>query len=284
MILVVGATGTNGREVVHRLADSGRAVRALVRNPARAGDLQRPGVEIAAGELDDVASLNAALEGVDHAFLVTAVDPRDVEWIGNFVGAAKRSGSPHVVKFSAMGADAGSPVELLRQHGESDVLIVGSGLPYTILQPNSFFQNMFWSSGTIKDHGAFYLPVGDARQSQLDVRDIASVAVKVLTEPGHEGMTYELTGPEALTFHEIADHLSKATGKPIRYVPVTRAAAEESMRKSGMPDWNVRAVGELYDFFASGQAARVSYVIERVTGRTPIRFEQFARDFASAFA
>ena len=283
MILVVGATGTNGREVVHRLADSGRAVRALVRNPSRAGDLQRPGVEIAGGELDDVASLEAALAGVDRAFLVAAVDPNYVEWVGNFAEAAKRSGSPHVVKFSAMGADAGSPVELLRQHGESDALLVGSGLPCTFLQPNSFYQNMFWSSGTIKDHGDFYLPVGDARQSQLDVRDIASVAVKALTGPGHEGKTYELTGPEALTFHEIANQLSKATGKPIRYVPVTRDAAEESMRKAGMPDWNVRALGELYGFFASGQAARLSDAIERVTGRPPIRFEQFARDFASSF-
>ena len=283
MILVVGATGTNGREVVHRLADSGRAVRALVRNPSRAGDLQRPGVEIAGGELDDVASLEAALAGVDRAFLVAAVDPNYVEWVGNFAEAAKRSGSPHVVKFSAMGADAGSPVELLRQHGESDALLVGSGLPCTFLQPNSFYQNIFWSTGTIKDHGAFYLPVGDARQSQLDVRDIASVAVKALTGPGHEGKTYELTGPEALTFREIADQLSKATGKPIRYVPVTRDAAEESMRKAGMPDWNVRALGELYGFFASGQAARLSDAIERVTDRPPIRFEQFARDFASLF-
>ena len=82
-----------------------------------------------------------------------------------------------------MGADAGSPVELLRQHGESDALLIGSGLPFTILQPNSFYQNMFWSAGTIKDHGAFYLPIGDARQSQVDVRDIASVAVKALTDP-----------------------------------------------------------------------------------------------------
>ena len=284
MILVVGATGTNGREVVHRLADSGQSVRALVRNPDKAGELRRPGVEIAAGELGDAGSLDAALQGVDHAFLVMAVDPKHAEWAGNFVEAARRSGSPHVVKFSAMGADAGTPVELLRQHGQSDALLVGSGLPYTLLRPNSFYQNMFWSAATIKDHGAFYLPLGEARQSQLDVRDIASVAVKALTEPGHEGKAHELTGPDALTFHEVADQLSRATGKPVRYVPVTPAAAEDSMRQAGMSGWHVRALGELYAYFASGQAARVSDAIERVTGRPPIRFDQFAKDFASAFA
>ena len=284
MILVIGATGTNGREVVQRLARSGQAVRAMVRNADKPGDLAMPGVEIVSGNLDDAASLERAAEGIDHAFLLLPVSPKDVEWTGQFVDAVKRAGTPHVVKFSAMGADSKSPAELLRHHGESDELLAVSGLPHTILQPNSFYQNMFWSAATIKDHGAFYLPMGDARQSQLDVRDIAAVAVKALTEPGHEGKTYELTGPEAITFHEVADHLSKATGKSIRYVPVPMAAAEQSMRDSGMSDWNVKALIDLYAFFAAGNAARTTDAIEKVTGSPPIRFEQFARDFAPAFA
>jgi uncharacterized protein YbjT (DUF2867 family) len=283
MILVVGATGTNGKEVVRQLAGAGHPVRALVRNPGKAGDLRRPNVEIAAGDLDDPGSIERALKGVDHAFLVTAVDPKQLEWVGTFVEAAKRAGSPHVVKFSGMGAAPDAP-ELLRVLYESDVLLNASGLPYTVLQPNSFYQNMFWSIATIRDQGAFYQPMGDARQSQLDVRDIAAVAVEALTRPGHEGKMYELTGPEAISFHEIADALSKATGKTIRYVPVSMEAAEESMRKAGMPDWNVSTLIELYQFFASGAAARTTDTIQQVIGRPPIRFEQFARDHASAFA
>jgi uncharacterized protein YbjT (DUF2867 family) len=283
MILVVGATGTNGKEVVQQLAGAGHPVRALVRNPEKAVDLRRPNVEIVAGDLEDPASIDKALAGVDHAFLVTAVDPRHLEWVDKFVGVAKQAGSPHVVKFSGMGASPDGP-ELLRVHDESDALLKASGLPYTILRPNSFYQNMFWSIATIKDHGAFYQPMGDSRQSQLDVRDIAAVAVEVLTRPGHQGKTYELTGPEAIDYHQIADALWKATGKAIRYVPVSMEAAEESMRKSGMPDWNVSTLLELYRFFASGAAARTTDTIQQLIGRPPVRFEQFARDFASAFA
>ncbi len=162
MILVVGATGTNGREVVRCLVAAGQRVRAMVRNPSKAGDLRSENVELAEGDLDDPGSLDAVLVGVERAFFVSAVDRRYVAWFGNFLTSAQRSGSPHVVKFSGMGAGIDSPSEILRQHGETDEALADSGLPYTILRPNSFYQNMLWSAGTIKDHGAFYLPMGNA--------------------------------------------------------------------------------------------------------------------------
>jgi uncharacterized protein YbjT (DUF2867 family) len=283
MILVVGATGTNGREVVERLAASGRAVRAMVRNPKKADELRKPNVEVVAGDLDDPPSLNAALAGVERAFFVAAVDRRYVGWLRNFLDAARRSGSPHIVKFSGMGAGLDSPSELLRQHGESDRMLVESGLPQTILRPNSFYQNMLWSAGSIKDHGAFYMPMRDARQSLVDVRDIASMAVEVLTGAGHEGQTYEITGPESLSYGEVADKLSAVLGRPIRYVDVPPEAALESMLKAGMPEWNARAVTELFGHFATGAASRTTDTVTRITGVEPIPFEQFARDHAETF-
>jgi len=283
MILVVGATGTNGRELVGRLAAAGQPVRAMVRNPQKAEGLRGPTVEVVAGDLDDPASLDAALTGVDRAFFVASVDRRYVGWFANFLAAARRSGSPHVVKFSGMGAGTDSPAEITRQHGETDEALAGSGLPFTILRPNSFHQNMLWSAGTIKDHGAFYLPMGEARQSLVDVRDIAAVAAGVLTGSGHEGKTYEVTGPGSLTYHEVADRLSAAVGKPVRYVAVTPEAALDSMLGSGMPEWNARAVVELYGVFAAGHAARTTDTVERVTERVPISFERFARDHAGSF-
>src|SRR5262245_10264089 len=163
MILVVGATGTNGRELALRLAGAGRPVRALVRSPEKSADLARAGVELARGDLDDPASLDAALKGVERAFFVTAVDRRFVAWCRNFFDAAKRAGTSQVVKFSAMGAgDAGS--ELLRQHGETDEMLKASGVPWTILRPNSFHQNLLWSAASIRERGEFYLPLRDARQ------------------------------------------------------------------------------------------------------------------------
>jgi uncharacterized protein YbjT (DUF2867 family) len=284
MILVLGATGTNGREVVLRLSTAGQRVRAMVRNPSKAGDLPRENVELVPGDLDDPSSLDAALAGVDRAFFVASVDRRYVGWFGNFLAAAQRADAPHVVKFSGMGAQVDSPAEILRQHGQTDAALTDSGLPYTILRPNSFYQNLLWSAGTIKDHGAFYLPMGSTRQSLVDVRDIAAVAVAVLTGAGHEGKTHVITGPESLSYQEVADKLSTILGRPIRYVDVPPAAAHDSMLKAGMPEWNARAVTELYGIFAAGEAAGTTDTVEQITGRKPISFDQFARDRAGAFS
>jgi uncharacterized protein YbjT (DUF2867 family) len=282
MILVVGATGTNGREVVKQLSARGVPVRALVRSAEKSPDLRLPNVELVRGDLGDPPSLDAALRGVQKAFIVTAVDQRCVEWFRNFFEAAKRAGGPHVVKFSGMGAgSADTPV--MNQHGETDEMLQRSGLPYTVLRPNSFHQNLLWSAGSIKGQGAFYLPLGDARQSLVDVRDIASVAAEVLTGAGHEGQVYELTGPESLSYHDVAATLSKVLGKPVRYVPVSLEAAKESMLKAGMPEWNAAAVTDLYRAFATGAYARTTDTIARLTGRPPRSFEQFARDHADAF-
>jgi uncharacterized protein YbjT (DUF2867 family) len=284
MILVVGATGTNGREVVSRLAAAGHRVRAMVRQPSRASDLRGANVELVAGDLDDPGSLDAAWAGVDRAFFVAAVDRRYVGWFHRFLAAARRSGAPRIVKFSGMGAGSDSPSEIMRQHGETDAALADSGLPYTVLRPNSFYQNMLWSAATIKAQGAFYLPMGDARQSLVDVRDIADVAVEVLTNPGHEGNSYAITGPECLSYHEVAAKLSAVLGKPVKYVDVPPDAAFDSMLKAGMAEWNARAVTELYTVFAAGLAAGTTDTIERITGRRPIAFEQFARDHAAAFS
>ena len=283
MILVVGATGTNGREVVGRLVAAGQPVRALVREPGKGDDLRARGVDVVAGDLDDPRSLDAALKGVERAFFLAAVDRRYVAWFDNFLAAARRAGAPRVVKFSGLGAATDSPSEILRQHGATDAALAASGLPYTVLRPNSFYQNLLWSAATIREQGAFYLPIGDARQSLVDVRDNAEVAVAVLTGAGHDGRTYEITGPESLSYHDLAAQLSAVAGRPIRYVPVPPAAALESTLRSGMPEWNARAVTELYGEFAAGKAARTTDAVERIIGRPPMPFARFARDYAASW-
>jgi uncharacterized protein YbjT (DUF2867 family) len=214
--------------------------------------------------------------------VVTAVDPGAVRRFAAFFEAAHRAGGPHVVKFSGMGA--GGPAEILRQHGDSDRLLAESGLPYTILRPNSFYQDLLWSAGSIRERGEFYLPLRDARQSLVDVRDIADAAVAVLTGNGHAGKVYDLTGPAALSFAEVADTLSAVIGRPVRYVDVPPEAARQAMEGAGMPAWNAAAVAELYGYFADGKAAAVTGDIERLTGRPATSFAQFARDHAAAFA
>jgi uncharacterized protein YbjT (DUF2867 family) len=283
MILITGATGNNGRELVRQLVAAGQHVRALVRNPAKVTNLKGPNVELVVGDFDQPATLDAALRGVEKAFLLTPVAEHFVEWQSVFIESAERAELKHLVKFSGMGADAGAKVELLRLHSETDNLLRNSGVPFTILQPNSFHQNILSSADTIKAQGAFYWPLKDAAQSTVDIRDINAVAARVFTSSGHEGKTYTITGPEALTFQQVAEKLSAVLGRDIRYVDVPLSAAADEMRKSAMPEWNVRAVTELLGYFASGAAATVTDTVPRLLGRPAISFEQFVQDHRAAF-
>ena len=284
MILVTGATGNNGQELIRQLATLGQKVRALVRDPARAANLKGPNVELVAGDFDQPATLDAALQGADKAFLLTPVAERSVEWQKAFIQAAKRANVNQLVKFSGMGASPRTSVELLRMHGETDDLLRNSGIPFTILQPNSFHQNILSSAGTIKAQGAFYWPMKSAQQSTVDIRDINAVAAKVFTSPGHDGKTYVITGPEALTFQQAAEKLSAVLGREIQYLDVPLPAAAEGMRKSGMPEWNVRAVTELLGYFATGAMATVTDTVPRLLGHPATSFEQFAKDHRAVFA
>ena len=283
MILITGATGNNGQELIRQLTQMGQRVRALVRKPAEAAKLDGSNLEVVAGDFDLPETLEVALQGAEKAFLLTPVAERFVQWQKGFIQAAQRAKIKHLVKFSGMGADARSASELLRLHAQTDDVLRRSGVPFTILQPNSFHQNMLSSTNTIKAQGVFYWPLKNASQSTVDIRDISAVAAKVFATSGHEGKTYVITGPEALTFQEAAEKLSAVLGRKIQYVDVPISAAADGMRNSGMPDWNVRAVSDLLAYFATGAAATVTDTVPRLLGRPATSFEQFVKDHRAAF-
>jgi uncharacterized protein YbjT (DUF2867 family) len=285
MILITGATGTNGSEIVKQLVAAGARVRALVRNREKAAlAFKGLDVELVEGDFARPETLDAALQGVEKALLLSAVHTHQVEWQGNFIEAAKRAAhAPHVVKFSAMGANPDSPIRLARWHGQTEKQLEQSGLPYTHLRPTSFMQNMLWSAQSIVMQGAFYMPMKDARASHVDVRDIAAVAVKVFTESGHEGKSYEITGPEALSYSEIAEKLSAVTGKKVTYVNVTPEDWKKGMMAAGMPEWYADVVTELYSALSGVRSAPVTNVVAEVAKKEPISFDQFARDYAHVF-
>jgi uncharacterized protein YbjT (DUF2867 family) len=283
MILITGATGNNGRELIRQLTAMGQHVRALVRNPVEAVKLDGSNIDVVAGDFDLPETLEPALQGVEKAFLLTPVAERFVQWQKDFIEAAHRAKIKHLVKFSGMGADPRSASQLLKLHAETDDILRNSGVPFTILQPNSFHQNMLSSANTVKAQNAFYWPLKNASQSTVDIRDISAVAAKVFTSSGHEGKTYIITGPEALSFEQVAEKLSSVLGRKIQYVDVPISAAAEGMRNSGMPDWSVRAVSELLAYFASGAAATVTDTVPRLLGRPATSFEQFVKDHHAAF-
>lgn len=285
MILVTGATGTTGKEIISELQKLGaEGVRALVRDPAKASFIRDAGFETVEGDFDRPETLDAALEGVERALLLTPPSPKTFELQRDFIESAKRAGVHRVVKFSAIGADSGAAEGFGKWHGQAEDYLRESGLAWTMLRPNFFMQNLLGQAQQIAAEGRIYQPVGDAAASFIDVRDIASVAARALTEEGHEGKSYVLTGPEALSYNDVAAKLSDATGRNITYVAITPEQFRQGALAAGLPEWLVGALERLNEIFAAGYAAEVTDYVRAVGKKEPITFDRFARDHAQAFA
>jgi uncharacterized protein YbjT (DUF2867 family) len=283
MIVVTGATGQIGSEVVRLLAEKGEKVRPLIRDPKKAMSLSHPNVMFVMGDLSDPKSLDEAFKGASKLFLLTNADPKQVEFQHNAIAAAKRAGIQHVVKVSAVGASKDAPVSMGRWHAETEEELKQSGLKWTILQPHFFMQNLAAMAGSIKSQGAIYVPLKDGKVAMVDTRDIAKVAVEVLTSPGHEGQTYVITGGEAISFHDAARQIGEAIGKPVKYVDIPQEDARKGMLGMGMPEWLVNDMVTLYGAFAAGYGAATTDVVQKVGKAQPRTFAQFAKDNAELF-
>ena len=285
MILVTGATGLNGQALLRVLsARGGVAVRALVRNPAKAEAIaDLPGVEIVQGDMARPETLGAALVGIDRAMLISSSAPDMLEVQSNFIDAARKAGVKHVVKLSGIMPELDSPFRFARMHGEIEKRLEASGLAFTHLRAGEFMPAYFRQVPVITAKSAMFLPMEDARIASIDVGDIAEIAAKVLTSPGHEGKTYPLTGPAALTMAEVAEKLSAATGKTIRYVNVPPEAARQAQLAAGMPPYLADALFELFAERHNGKEAKVWPDTAALLGRKPTSFDEFARRNAAVF-
>ena len=282
-VLVTGATGNTGSGVVAALKAAGVEVRTLVRDESKAQALKDQGVEVVIGDFDKPETLDAAFSGVDKVYLCTSGNPNAVQQASNAIAAAKRAGSPHLVRLSAGTPEPAEETVLGRLHETTDDEIKASGLPYTLLQPTFFMQNTMMAAQTVASDGMVYMPLKDGKIGMIDARDVVESAVKVLTEDGHEGKTYELTGPASISFHEVAAGLSKALGKEVTYVDVPLEAGVEAMVGMGFPQWVADGYGELLVNFSQGGGDRTTNNVERLTGHPARSYEQFASDFAQVF-
>jgi uncharacterized protein YbjT (DUF2867 family) len=170
-------------------------------------------------------------------------------------------------------------------HRKVEDKLKASGLKYTILRPNGFMQNIvMYNAPSIRSQGAFYQALGDAKISLIDLRDIAAVAAKALTEPqAHAGKTYELNGPEALSNGEVAARISRVAGRPVQYVDIPDEAQRKAMLEIGMPEWQVTALLELQEYYRSGKCAKVTEVLPRLLGRAPRTLDQFLEEKKESF-
>ena len=278
MILVTGATGKIGVELVRLLTEAKAEARALLRDPAKAKGWE--GIEVVKGDLDDGESIAAALRGVDTLLLLTAANVKQELAL---IEAARRAGVERTVKISAVHASIEARASLVRGHAESEAALQRSGMAWTLLRPGVFSQNFLSFAPAIKAGGTFSASAKDGKIAPIDARDIAAVAAKALLEPGHEGKTYLLTGPVVLSYAEVAEKISAAIGKPVRYVDVPTAESRAAMLGAGMPKWLADDLVTIQVDTASGLLAAVSGDVEAVLGRSPRGFDDFARDYAEAF-
>jgi uncharacterized protein YbjT (DUF2867 family) len=283
-VLVTGATGNVGAEVVKELRDRGEPVRAFVRDPAKASTLLGSGVDLAVGDFAEPRSILAALQGVEVAFLACGNHPRQVEYETNVIDAAAQAGVRRLVKLSALGAEPGSRVPFWDWHGRLERHLRASGLPSVVLRPQFYMSNLLGSVETIKAAGAIFAPADGAKIPMIDPRDVAAAAAVALTEDGHDGRTYVLTGPEAITFHDVAACLSEVAGRTIRYVDVPDAVARDGLLQAGMPGWMAESIVSVFGMRREDPAPQPTDAVRHLTGRQPRSFADFARNHPALFA
>ena len=279
-VLITGATGNTGSAIVELLASRDVAVRIMTRDPSQVA--RWPDAEVVVADFDDATALAGALDGVDRAYLVTPSTERAEEQQLRFAEIAAKSGVGHLVKLSQLAAHESSPVRFLRYHAAVERRIRELGGQYTFLRPNLFFQGLLGLAEPIRTQGKLFAPIGEARISLVDVRDIAAVAAAALTETGHAGKSYTITGPTAITHAQVAAALSTATGRDISFVDAPAEVFADALRDI-MPPWQVDGLIEDYAHYSRGEAAEVSPAVADVTGQPPRNVTIFAHDYAHAF-
>lgn len=285
MILVTGASGSVGSAVLAELIKAGLSAKAMYRSTEDAKKAPK-GIATSIADFADKKSLPAAFQGIETLFLVCSPIPQLVELESNAIDAAAEARIHHVVLQSALGA-ADYPKSFPAWHRKVEDKLKASGLNYTILRPNGFHQNLgAYYAPSIRGEGVFYAAMGDAKVSFIDVRDIAAFAAKILARPAaYNEKIYELNGPEAFSYGEVAAIVSRVTGKNVRFVDIPEEAQREAMLRLGLPEWQVQALLDLQRYYtAEHKGAETQPPLAGLLGRAPITLEQYIRENKDAFA
>lgn len=286
-LLIIGAAGNNGTATIAALTRQHKEsviIRAGVRTEASAEALLQkfPGIETVVLDLNKPATLPAAFKGVDKLFLILGNVENREEHARNAIDAAVNTGSvKHVLFYSVFGAEYES-ILFGRQFRFGEKYLEASGLPWTHLR-TIFFQENFtgWADG-IKQ-GAFYFGIRDGRFAALNVGDIGEIAANILCSEGHEGKAYNITGPELHSGQDFAREFAEVTGKAVQYVSPDKATTLSSLLGSGWPEWQAKGLVELFEVFASNQAAVVSPDGEKLLGRPLTRLRSYIEANKAAF-
>jgi uncharacterized protein YbjT (DUF2867 family) len=280
-VLVTGATGNTGSLLVPALLKAGVDVRIFARNDEKAKPLKDLGAEVVTGDLDEPATILPAVKNVDKIYLLTWNGETAFKQVQNVINAAKYEGVSHIIRHSMWGSDNS---RIINEGYKIDEMVKSSGMQWTIMKPTFFMQNTMMAAQTISSNGVIYWDMKDGKLGMIDVRDIADAAFAVITGEDHEGKSYILTGPEAISFNDVANAFSKVLGKEVKYVNVPGEASLQAMTGMGMPEWIAKGYVELMEGFSENFANSTTKNVEILTGHPARSFEQFAADFAQVFS
>ncbi|MEO7387369.1 MAG: SDR family oxidoreductase [Gammaproteobacteria bacterium] len=283
MILVTGVTGKTGGEVARQLAAAGVPFRALVRSPDKADALRALGAELVIGDVADDDLLTRALEGIDRAFLVMPNGEQQLTLENRFTYRAQRAGVIHLVNLSSLESVPESTNPITRMHVASEQFIRESGMSWTMIRPTFFMQTFLGSAAAIRDRGIISMPAGQGTIAPTDLRDVAEVIVQVLTQPGHENRSYDLTGPELLTLTEVARTFSRVLGREINYVDQPMPEFQARLASVKLAPWRIDAVCKEFEAIAAGAIDHTTGTMAQLLGRPPVSLEQFIRDHIALY-
>jgi uncharacterized protein YbjT (DUF2867 family) len=279
-VLVTGSTGKIGSQLVPRLvAYEGIAVRALARNNEKAAPLAAAGAELALGAFEDAPAIRAAVDGADTLVLITPATSNAADQAGLVLETTKAADVQKIVRVSVFKAGVDGPTAVTRLHGRTDAEIRASGLRYVILRPPFFMQNLFFTAVTsIASVGGLFFGTGDGKIGMLDLRDILDCAEQSVVSDTCDNQIFTLTGPEAISFHDIAGRLTAILERPIQYIPVPPESVEQSIRGLGMDAWYARVMRDLCAAYSEHWGAITTGDVAHLSGHAPRSFDTTACD------
>ncbi len=284
-VLVTGATGTVSTAVLAELKGKpGIHLRALVHDAKKAAAVVEEGYDVAVGDLEEPDSLDEAFERIDILFLLTPASALEPSMGSNAVNAARNAKVKHIVRNSAIKAAHDAPNRNGRLHALVEETVKASGIPWTILRPHYYMQNLLSSARSVASDGMLYMNMGEAPVGMIDGRDVGTLAARVIEYPGpHAGKIYNPTGPKPITMKEAAETIGRVLGRPVRYVALPEEAAREAMLGFGLSRWFVGNVVDYGRVYSQGWGDFATSDFKDLTGREARSFQQFANDFAPAF-
>ena len=283
MILITGATGKTGSAAVQELSNRNIPFRVLIRNEDKLNQITDIGGEVVIGAIEDDAALNQAMEGVQKALVLLPNSEQQLFLEKKVVDAALEANVQHIVKMSSMEAvpEATSPIPKL--HMQSENYIKNSGMNWTMIKPNFFMQNLLGSGKTIVEQNKFFLPMGEGKAGMIHTKDVGTVIAKVLSEDGHEGKNYEVTGPEILSFHDVAEIFSKVLGKKVDYINVPIDEYKKTLSQFLTNQWHLDSVIDLFKDIAEGGIEDKTDTFQDLIGKSPCSLEQFIQEYSFVF-